>query len=223
MTTTVATPAVRQRPGRSTGRLGRKPRQAVLTAHILTAAGWFGITVVVAAGVVAASATGDVAFAWALRRAVGAAFWVSVPMGLLALATGVALGVGTTWGVLQHWWVVAKLAINVAVMVTDVAVVAPAAHQAVVTATTPSQLYGSTIAHCVVLAVAALLSVYKPRGRTPLGRRRATERAGLRRHRDVQLATQRGIEEQGQMTTMGTTGAATQDQRVGERLWSTRR
>jgi len=65
----------------------------VLTAHILTAAGWFGITVVVAAGVVAASATGDVAFARAPRRAVGAAFWVSVPMGLLGQVLQ-GLGIG---------------------------------------------------------------------------------------------------------------------------------
>jgi hypothetical protein len=32
-------------------------------------------------------------------------------------------------------------------------------------------LIDPAIAHCVVLAVATILSVWKPRGRTPLGRR----------------------------------------------------
>jgi hypothetical protein len=171
----------RLRPDRSTNRLGGTARRVVLTAHILTAAGWFGIAVLVAVATVTAGVTDDATLAAALYRAVAGAIAVSVPMGLLALATGVVLGVGTTWGVLQHWWVVAKLVINVAVVATDLVVVAPAAHRALAAGTAPVPLYGSTIAHCVVLAVATALSVFKPPARTPLGRRRASRRPpGLR-------------------------------------------
>ena len=35
------------------------------------------------------------------------------------------LGLGTAWGLVRRWWVVAKLAINLVVVVTDLVVVAP--------------------------------------------------------------------------------------------------
>ena len=99
--------------------------------------------------------------------------WLSVPFGLLAVATGVLLGVGTTWGLIRHWWVVAKIVIAAAVIITDPLLIARAAHDAVASGQTPSGLFGPAIAHVVVLTVATVLSVFKPRGRTPRGRRLA--------------------------------------------------
>lgn len=37
---------------------------------------------------------------------------VLVPAALLALATGIALGAGTKWGLLQRYWVMVELAIS---------------------------------------------------------------------------------------------------------------
>ena len=42
-----------------------------------------------------------------------------------------------------------------------------AAHDHLAGASSPGDLYGPMIAHTVVLGVATLLSVLKPRGRTP--------------------------------------------------------
>jgi hypothetical protein len=151
-------------------RLGRNGRRAVLTAHILTACGWFGMAVLVALAPIAAARTADTVLASGLHRLVGTAVWVTVPTGLGALATGVVLGLGTTWGVVRHWWVVVKLVINLAIVLTDVALVRVVAHTAFTTGSAPVPLYGSTIAHVVLLAGATALSVYKPGGRTPWAR-----------------------------------------------------
>ena len=133
-------------PSRATNRLSRRARNVALTAHILSAAGWFGVAVLVAAAAFTAGSTHDSAFAHALYHAIGDSIWVSVPMGLIALATGVLLGVGTKWGLLRHWWVVASGAGS-------------------------RPLYDGPIAHCVVLGIATVLSVFKPGGRTPFARR----------------------------------------------------
>jgi hypothetical protein len=96
--------------------------------------------------------------------------WLSIPAGLVAVATGGLLGLGTSFGVIRHWWVVAKIGIAVAVIVTDAVLVGHVAHDAATTGDPTAPLYGSTIAHVVMLGVVTVLSVFKPRGRTPWGR-----------------------------------------------------
>ena len=163
-----------RRPAASRFRLRRGAHKAALTAHVLASVGWFGSAVVVAFCGITAATTSDPALAPALHRAMQASLWVTIPAGLLAFASGVLLGLGTTWGLVRHWWVVAKLAINLVVVVTDLVVVAPVVRDAVAGLPPERALYGSTIAHCVMLAVATALSVFKPRGRTPRGRRAQT-------------------------------------------------
>ncbi len=172
LTPTLPAPARPASPVRRRYRFGRTTRKVVLTTHILTAAGWFGIAVLIAAAVVSAGATRDLTLKTVLYRAVVDAIWISVPMGVTALVTGVLLGIGTVWGVFQHWWVVAKLAINVAVTVTDLVLVRPVAAHALATGIASRPIYGATIAHCVVLTIATTLSVFKPWGRTRWGSRR---------------------------------------------------
>jgi hypothetical protein len=87
-----------------------------------------------------------------------------VPLGLLAVATGILLSLGTKWGLIRYWWVVAKLVIAAVVVVTDLVVVRSAALEALRTGSARG-LFGSTIAHCVVLGIATYLSVFKPWGR----------------------------------------------------------
>jgi hypothetical protein len=142
--------------------LPRTPRKVVLTAHVLSSVGWFGVAVLVAAAALTAGATSDPTLADALHRAVGASLWVSIPAGLIALATGVVLGVGTRWGLVKHWWVVIKLVLNLAVVVTDLVIVRAFAHDAIVG--TAQRLTHATIAHCIVLAAATVLSTFKPFG-----------------------------------------------------------
>jgi len=151
-------------------RLRGRAHKVALTAHILTAVGWFGIAVVVAFCGLAAAASDDRVLASALYRTMETAPWLSIPVRLAAVATGVLLGLGTSFGLVRHWWVVVKIVIAAAVIVTDAVLVGHVAHDAVAGRVGPP-LYGSTVAHVVVLGVATVLSVFKPRGRTPWGRR----------------------------------------------------
>jgi hypothetical protein len=139
----------------------------VLTAHILGSVGWFGVAVFVLFAFVASQATGDATLSNALLRTVETSPRLSVPVGLIAAATGVVLSLGTKWGLVRHWWVVAKIAIAIVVVLTDAFVLGHAAHDHLAGVSSPGDLYGPTIAHAVVLAVATLLSVLKPKGRTP--------------------------------------------------------
>ena len=158
------------RSRRQAFRLRRRAHKVVLCAHILTSVGWFGVAVVVAFCALLAAFTDDPSLPPVLHRTIETAPWLSIPMGLAAAATGVVLGLGTTFGLVRNWWVVAKIAISAAVVVTDALLVGRVAHEALATGHVPTPLYGSTIAHVVLLAVATVLSVFKPRGRTPWSR-----------------------------------------------------
>jgi hypothetical protein len=163
-----APPAVRPRSDeRPRYRLGRRAHRALLVGHVLSAVGWFGLAVTVAFVAVVGSRADDVAYS----EVIGATLWLSVPLGLTAAVTGVALSVTTRWGLVRHWWVVAKEAITVAVIATDVLVVWPEIDRAV-DAGTPGIIPGPIYAHCVVLAIATALSVVKPKARTPFAPRR---------------------------------------------------
>jgi hypothetical protein len=151
--------------------LSRRPRLVVLIAHVLASVGWFGVAVLVAFLLVTADVTGDAALARALYRTVETSVWLSVPLGLAAAATGVVLGLGTKWGLVRYWWVAIKEVIVVPVVVTDLLLVAPGAHDAAHGQLT-GRILDPAIAHCVVLAVATVISLSKPFGRTPRGRRR---------------------------------------------------
>jgi vacuolar-type H+-ATPase subunit I/STV1 len=158
-------------------RLRRRSRKVALTAHILSSVGWFGIAVVVAFCGIAAAVTADQTLPPALYRVMETGPWLSIPFGLIAVVTGALLGLGTAFGLIRHWWVILKLVIAIAVIVTDALLVGRIAHDAVVAGDAEAALYGSTIAHVWVLAVATVLSVFKPGGRTPWGSDRSDRAA----------------------------------------------
>ena len=153
-------------------RLRGRGYKVALTAHILSSVGWFGIAIVVGFCGIAVVVTDDPTLPPALLRVIETAPWISVPVGLMAIATGTFLGLGTVFGLVRHWWVIAKMGIAAAVIITDAALVGRIAHEALATGTIESALLGSTIAHVVVLAIATVFSVFKPGGRTPWARAR---------------------------------------------------
>ncbi len=150
--------------------LTRRPRLVVLIAHVLASVGWFGVAVLVAFLLVAAGITGDDVLARSLYRAVETSVWLTVPLGAVAAGTGVVLGLGTKWGLARYWWVVIKEVAVVPVVVTDLLVVAPAAHDGA-QGQLSGRLLDPAIAHVVVLGIATVVSLAKPFGRTPRGRR----------------------------------------------------
>lgn len=173
MTTTPSTahgstqPATTARPWRLSG----MAYKGALTSHVLSSVGWFGAAVLVAFCGVYAATGADGSTSHAMYRTMEAAPWLTIPLGLVAAATGLLLSVGTKWGIVRNWWVVAKIVIAVAVLVTDPLLVARGAHDAAMTGAAPRTLFGPVFAHVVLLASATVLSVFKPKGRTPYGRR----------------------------------------------------
>jgi hypothetical protein len=145
-------------------RLGRRAHRTLLVAHVLSAVGWFGLAITVAFIATVGRDRGDVAF----YEVIDATLSLSIPVGLAAAATGIALSLTTRWGVARHWWVVAKEVITVAAIATDVLVVGPEMADAI-EAGRPGEIPGPVYAHCVILAIATVLSIVKPKARTPIG------------------------------------------------------
>jgi hypothetical protein len=144
-------------------------------AHVLSSVGWFGVAGMVLFLLLVAGSSGA-ADARAIYRVVETSLWLSVPIAAVAGLTGLLLGLGTPWGLAKHWWVVLKEIAFVPLVVTDLLVVAPSVHDAARGGPTAG-LFDPAIAHCVVLALATVVSILKPFGRTPHGRRRVPSRA----------------------------------------------
>jgi hypothetical protein len=172
-TTSVSTSTTRHgdRPTARPWRLSGASYKTALTAHILSSVGWFGAAILVAFCAIYSTATNDTVTARAMLRVVEAAPWLTVPLGLVAGGTGLILSIGTKWGIVRHLWVVAKIVITIVLLVTDPLLIAKGAHDAAAHGDAASTLFGPIFAHAVLLAVATLLSTFKPKGLTPYGRR----------------------------------------------------
>lgn len=106
--------------------LSRRWRQIVLVCHIVSAASWIGVDVVVAVLVGTGWFAPDLELRSLAYRAL--ANFIVLPMltsALVCLLTGVILGLGTKWGLVRYWWVAVKLALNLALCVAIVVVLAP--------------------------------------------------------------------------------------------------
>lgn len=161
-------------------RLSPGPRKLALTAHVTASVGWLG-AVVAFLGLSVVGVTSDdatrVRAAYVAMEAIG--WLVLVPLSLMSLLTGLVQALGTPWGLFRHYWVVIKLVMNLVASFILLLYMDTLEHLAGVAATAPD-LTGlrdpSPIIHSagalVLLLVAAVLSVYKPRGLTRYGRRR---------------------------------------------------
>ena len=109
--------------------------------------------------------------------------YMIVPLSLGALSTGLLQGLGTRWGLFRHYWVVVKfcltLAATVLLLMHQFTAVAAAAEQVTDSSGEAfpnvgglaTQLVFDAGAAIVLLVVTTVLSVYKPWGLTPYGRR----------------------------------------------------
>ena len=159
-------------PPPKTRKLSPRPRKILVAAHVLVGVGWLGITVAKLVLELIAFRTADqdvmragLLFMQALDRA------VFPPVALATLATGIVLSVGTAWGLFRYWWIVAKLVLTVAVIVTGVAFVGAWTEEAVrgtvagaSGASASLWLIGAAVAHVLMLSAATVISVLKPWG-----------------------------------------------------------
>jgi hypothetical protein len=159
-------------------------RKLALTAHVTSSVGWLGAVVVFLALAVVGLTSDD---AETVRGAylvmVPAAWFVLVPLAFVSLLTGLVQALGTTWGLFRHYWILFKLLINVVATTVLLTYMETFRFMARVAADTRAELgvvrNASPVVHAalalLLLLVAAILAVYKPRGMTRYGQRKQQE------------------------------------------------
>lgn len=154
-------------------------QKLALLAHIAFSVGWFGAVVPYLALVVAGLFSRDVQLvrsAYLSMELIG--WYVLVPFSFAALLSGLVQSLITQWGLLRHWWILAKLALTIFAVVIllqhmrDVSRIAHIAHGTILS----SADFRSDLIHAsgglLVLFATMTLSVFKPWGMTSYGRRR---------------------------------------------------
>lgn len=167
-------------------------RKLVLTAHVVTSVGWLGaVAATLALGVLGLTSRDaqTVRGAYLALEAMG--WFVLLPLSVGSLVSGVVQSLGTKWGLFRHYWVVFKLLINVVASVVlltymrtlgffaDVAARAAPSGGDLGVLRSPSVVIHASGA-LLLLLVATILAVYKPRGMTRYGwRKQQGQRAAL--------------------------------------------
>lgn len=165
-------------------------RKVVLTSHITASVGWIGA---VAAFIVLDLAT-VTSEAEATLRASYVAMdlvtrWAIVPLAFASFVTGIAISLGTKWGLFRHWWVIVTLVLTIVatlVLLVQLPIIASRADAAADPATTVAEVQGlgnlllHSIGGTVVLLAITALNVYKPTGVTRYGWRKQQQEARAR-------------------------------------------
>ncbi|WP_206074514.1 DUF2269 domain-containing protein [Antribacter gilvus] len=155
-------------------------RKLMLTVHIASSVGWLGAIVAYIALNVPIYASDD-------QQIVRAAYvmmepvlrYALIPLAAIALVTGMVQALGTPWGLLRHYWVVISLVLTAfafVILVLHLPAVEAIAAVAADPAGDVDQLCGDlfhAVGGMVVLLVPLALNIYKPRGMTRYGWRRA--------------------------------------------------
>ncbi|MHA7882112.1 hypothetical protein [Nitratireductor rhodophyticola] len=110
------------------------------------------------------------------------AWWIIVPLVSGALLIGIIQSLVTPWGLFRHYWIIAKLGLTVFALgvlllqLSGIDQLARAAADGSFTTDAFASVQASLILHAsgglVVVLLALVLSIYKPRGLTPYGARR---------------------------------------------------
>ena len=156
-------------------------RRLTFTTHITSSVGWIGaVLVFLALAVIAMTSQDERTVRGAYLVMAPAAWFVLVPLAHASLVTGIALSLGTAWGLFRHYWIVFKLLITVVATVILLIYMGTFRQMAGVAADPVVDLEvvrnASPIVHSILalilLITATLLGVYKPFGMTSHGIRR---------------------------------------------------
>ena len=155
-------------------RLGARTRKGFLVVHIVSAGTWIGIDVVMAVVVFTALLADDYTKALSYRALEMFVVWPLLASGLVCLASGIVLGLGTKWGLLRYWWVAVKLALNLVLVALVTFALRPGVSemaergQRFMTGEAASLAVGDLIFPPIVspsrALVATILAVFKPGG-----------------------------------------------------------
>lgn len=168
--------------------MGPRLRRLALTTHVIVSIGWIGAVVAYLVLDITAATSHDPQALRAAYMAMGTiTWWAIVPLAYASLVTGLAMGLGTKWGLFRHWWVVMSFMLTlfaIVVLMVETRTIDVLAASAADPATTDEELRSmpNTLLHSVlgtVLLIAiTVLNVYKPRGLTPYGWRKQQAASG---------------------------------------------
>jgi hypothetical protein len=165
-------------------------RKLTLTSHVTFSVGWLGAVASFLVLSIAGLASRDVETVRAVYLSMNLiGQFIIVPLSIAALISGLVQSLGTHWGLFRHYWVLVKFALTVGATIllllhqfTAVAVAASRVSGSAA-GTLPqvgrlgTQLVGDAGLAVLVLLATTTLSVYKPWGLTPHGRRMREERS----------------------------------------------
>ena len=160
-------------------------RQFALTAHVIASVGWLGSIVAFLVLAILGLTSQDALTVRGVYVVMEPTAWrVLVPFAFASFLTGIVVSLGTVWGLFEHYWVIFKLLITVLATIIlliymqtfgAMAVVAADPSADIVAVRNASPLLHATLA-LLVLLVATVLAVFKPRGMTRYGWRKLAER-----------------------------------------------
>jgi hypothetical protein len=158
-------------------------RKLALSLHVTASVGLIGAVAGFLALGISGLASAHPAIVGAAYPAMALTAWFVIgPLAFASLLTGIVQSLGTSWGLVRHYWVVAKLLLTLfvtAVLLLQLKLidgVATAAIEMPLSAGDLLEARMSLVVHSggglLVLLLPVALSVYKPRGRTLYGIRK---------------------------------------------------
>ncbi|WP_019586705.1 hypothetical protein [Deinococcus apachensis] len=157
--------------------------RALLVLHLVAGVGWMGVDIALLVLLHHARTTSDPVAALGGYASVGLIVPAAVPpLGLGVLVTGLGLGWGTPWGLTRHWWVLVKLVLALVMTALVFFLLLPLVGRLPPLTSAEAQpardglgrlpvlLMFPPAVSFLLLALAAVLSVFRPWGRTPWAR-----------------------------------------------------
>lgn len=159
-------------------------RKLSLTIHVVSSVGWLGAVVSFLVLALTGLTSTEPLMVRAAYLAMDLVGWsVIFPLSLASLVSGIVQALGTVWGLFRHYWVLIKLIITALATALLLLHLQPVTHMAGIASASDlsatdmtgmrTQLIADAGAAVLVLLVATVLSVYKPRGITRDGQRSA--------------------------------------------------
>jgi hypothetical protein len=158
-------------------------RKLLLVIHLVTSVGFMGAVAGFLALAITGATTTDQTIMRGIYISMSVMTWdVVVPLAVASMVIGILQSLGTPWGLFRYYWIVIKLVLTVLAAVVlmlqtqTINALAGAALAGNVAQFSEARL--SMIVHgtggLLVLLVATVLSIYKPRGMTNYGARLTT-------------------------------------------------
>ncbi|MDT9692004.1 DUF2269 domain-containing protein [Streptomyces sp. P9(2023)] len=152
--------------------LQRPARRALLVVHVAVSVAWLGLSVGLLTLGITAYTTGDPSLTEAAYRAMKVfADWLLAPVAVVTLVSGLALSLGTPWGLARHRWVWIKFWITLATAAATVFALRPEIAHAAAAGVPDSSLVAAPVVSTTAYLFMTAISVLKPWGLTRRGRR----------------------------------------------------